>query len=61
MRSTLKKLTYALALGTLIAGPAFAQDVAPAHTETVKRIMDSQPTRAQSMRLRRITIAGSRK
>jgi tripeptide aminopeptidase len=41
MRSTLKTLRYALVAGTLIAGPAIAQDVAPAHTETVKRIMES--------------------
>jgi tripeptide aminopeptidase len=42
MHSTLMKLRHALLVGTLIAGPAIAQDVAPAHTETVKRIMDSQ-------------------
>src|SRR3712207_411114 len=42
MHSTLRKLRQALVVGTLIAGPAIAQDVAPAHTETVKRIMDSQ-------------------
>jgi tripeptide aminopeptidase len=42
MHSTLRKLRHALVVGTLIAGPAIAQDVAPAHTETVKRIMDSQ-------------------
>jgi tripeptide aminopeptidase len=41
MRSTPKTLRYALVAGTLIAGPAIAQDVAPAHTETVKRIMES--------------------
>ena len=42
MHSTLRKLGHALVVGTLIAGPAIAQDVAPAHTETVKRIVDSQ-------------------
>jgi tripeptide aminopeptidase len=42
MHSTLRNLRYALVVGTLIAGPAIAQEVAPAHTETVKRIVDSQ-------------------
>jgi tripeptide aminopeptidase len=37
-----RSILYALAIGTLSAGPVVAQDVAPAHTETVKRIIDSQ-------------------
>jgi acetylornithine deacetylase/succinyl-diaminopimelate desuccinylase-like protein len=46
MHSTLRKLGHALVVGTLIAGPATAQEVAPAHTETVKRIVDSQSFKA---------------
>ena len=43
MHSISRTLLSALAVGTLAAGPVFAQDVAPAHTETVKRIVDGQP------------------
>src|SRR5918998_1851324 len=46
MHSTLRKLGHALVVGTLISGPAIAQEVAPAHTETVKRIVDSQSFKA---------------
>src|SRR5215218_5349171 len=46
MHSPLTKLRHALVVGTLITGPAIAQDVAPAHTETVKRIVDSQSFKA---------------
>lgn len=46
MHSPLTKLRHALVIGTLITGPALAQDVAPAHTETVKRIVDSQSFKA---------------
>jgi tripeptide aminopeptidase len=46
MHSTLRKLGHALVVGTLIAGPALAQEVAPAHMETVKRIVDSQSFKA---------------
>src|ERR687894_32776 len=46
MHSPLRKLRHALVVGTLIAGPAIAQEVAPAHTETVKRIVDSQSFKA---------------
>jgi tripeptide aminopeptidase len=46
MHSTLRKLGHALVVGTLIAGPAIAQEVAPAHMETVKRIVDSQSFKA---------------
>jgi tripeptide aminopeptidase len=46
MHSTLRKLRHALVVGTLIAGPAIGQEVAPAHTETVKRIVDSQSFKA---------------
>jgi predicted RNA methylase len=42
MQMVLRTVLYALAVGTLSAGPVVAQDVAPAHTETVKPIMDSQ-------------------
>ena len=43
MHSISKTFLSALAVGTLAACPVFAQDVAPAHTETVKRIVDGQP------------------
>ncbi|WP_246777166.1 M20/M25/M40 family metallo-hydrolase [Microvirga sp. VF16] len=46
MHSTLRKLGHALVVGTLIAGPATAQEVAPAHMETVKRIVDSPSFKA---------------
>jgi hypothetical protein len=42
MHTVSRAILYALAVGTLSAGPVVGQDVAPTHTETVKRIMDSQ-------------------
>jgi len=41
-----KTILSLLAVGTLAAGPVRAQDVALVHTETVKRIMDSEPFKA---------------
>ncbi len=42
MHAASRAFLSAPAIGTLASCPAFAQDVAPAYTETVKRIMDSQ-------------------
>src|SRR3954469_17693547 len=46
MHSISKTFLSTLAAGTLLAGSVLAQDVAPAHTETVKRIVDSPSFKA---------------
>jgi tripeptide aminopeptidase len=46
MHSISKTFLSALAVTTLAAGPALAQDVDPAHAETVKRIVDGQSFKA---------------
>jgi hypothetical protein len=46
MHSISKAFLSALAAGTLLAGSVLARDVAPAHTETVKRIVDSPSFKA---------------
>jgi tripeptide aminopeptidase len=46
MHSISRTFLSALAVATLAAGPALAQDVDPAHAETVKRIVDGQPFKA---------------
>ena len=50
MKSMMGTFLSALAVGALVAGPVLAQEVAPALTETVKRIMDSQPLQGGSRR-----------
>jgi tripeptide aminopeptidase len=46
MHAISKTFLSTLAAGTLLAGSVLAQDVAPAHTETVKRIVESPSFKA---------------